>query len=80
MPRRPKKREQPAKKYVLPPPILNATPEEIAHVTLNAKPPKKWRYMEEAKVKKRPSLISGGKAKPLGQRRKRTRRSTPTPD
>ena len=45
---RPKKQEQPAEKYVLPPPILNATPEEIAHVTLNATPPKKWRYKEEA--------------------------------
>lgn len=68
---RPKKREQPAEKYVLPPPILNATPEEIAHVTLNAKPPKKWRYMEEAGQ----HTIRKAEGKPSA--RKRTRRSKP---
>ena len=28
------------------PPKIDASPEEIARVVLNVKPPKKWRYME----------------------------------
>ncbi len=26
---------------------IDASPEEVARVVLNVKPPKKWRYMEE---------------------------------
>ena len=38
---RPVEREMPA-------PILDATPEEIAEMVLHARPPLRWRYMEEA--------------------------------
>ena len=47
MPRPKKKRGRPVE-YPLPEPILDATPEEVAHVTLNAKPKKTWRFEEES--------------------------------
>lgn len=31
------------------PPRIDASPEEIARVVLNVKPPEKWRYMEGKK-------------------------------
>ena len=45
---RPKKKKGRPIKYPLPEPILNATPEEVAFVTLNAKPKDKWRFEEES--------------------------------
>ena len=29
------------------PPRIDASPEEIARVVLNVKPPKKWRYLQQ---------------------------------
>ena len=31
------------------PPRIDASPEEIARVVLNIKPPKKWQYLQEKK-------------------------------
>jgi hypothetical protein len=50
---RPKKKRGRPVKYPLPEPILDATPEEVAFVTLNAKPKRKWRFMEESGRKER---------------------------
>ena len=53
MPRR-KKNSQPARVGRPPrsmPPRIDASPEEIARVVLNVKPPKKWRYLEEKNPK-----------------------------
>ena len=47
MPRKKKARGRPVK-YTMPAPIDNATPEEVAKMVLQAKPPMRWRYMEEA--------------------------------
>lgn len=35
-------------KYAPPEPILGVDPEEIADVVMRARPPARWRYMEEA--------------------------------
>ena len=47
MARKKKARGRPTK-YVLPEPIEGYSVEKIANVVLQAKPPMKWRYMEEA--------------------------------
>lgn len=45
---RPKKKRGRPVKYPLPEPILNATPEEVAFVTLNTPPKDKWRFEQES--------------------------------
>ena len=50
MPRKKKARGRPVE-YAMPERI-DATPEEIADVVLRAKPPRTWRYMEEAERKR----------------------------
>ncbi len=52
MAKKEKRRGRPPK-YVMPEPIEGFSPEEIADVVLRAKPPRKWRYMEEAEKAKR---------------------------
>ena len=55
---RPKKKRGRPVKYPLPTPILDATPEEVAFVTLNAKPKDKWRFEEESGRYLRPKRSS----------------------
>ena len=47
MPRKKKERGRPVV-YVMPDMLIDATPEEIAETVLKAKPPTRWKYMEEA--------------------------------
>ena len=47
MAKKEKRRGRPSK-LEMPEPILGATPEEIAEMVLKARPPVRWRYMEEA--------------------------------
>ena len=51
MAKKEKRRGRPPK-HELPEPILDASPEEIAEMVLQAKPPFRWRYMEEAEKAK----------------------------
>ena len=47
MPRKKKAKGRPVER-TMPAPILEATPEAIAETVLKARPPMRWRYMEEA--------------------------------
>ena len=51
MPKQKKARGRPSK-LEMPEPILDASPEEIAEIVLQARPPFRWRYMEEAEKAK----------------------------
>ena len=51
MAKKEKRRGRPSK-LEMPEPILDASPEEIAEMVLKAKPPMRWKYMEEAEKAK----------------------------
>lgn len=51
MPRKKKARGRPVV-YEMPDMLIDAKPEEIAETVLQAKPPTRWRYMEEAEKPK----------------------------